>query len=70
MHFISSKTISGTCYGLKAASHFNTDVVSYEQLAADVPNMEKLATVACAEVAGCFEQVKSAIQVRLVTDTN
>lgn len=51
-----------TCYGINAASHYNTDVVSYRQLALDVPNMEALGNLACSDAQKCYRQVKSAIK--------
>jgi len=51
-----------TCYGIKAASHYDSDVVSYGQLASDVSNMEEIGNLACSDAPKCFRQVKSAIQ--------
>ncbi|XP_063694169.1 uncharacterized protein LOC134825902 [Bolinopsis microptera] len=51
-----------TCYGLNAASHYDSDVVSYKQLAVDVPNMEKLGNLACEQARGCFLQVSAAME--------
>ncbi|XP_063694168.1 uncharacterized protein LOC134825901 [Bolinopsis microptera] len=51
-----------TCYGLKAASHYDSDVVNYGQLASDVSNMEKLGNLACAQARGCFLQVSAAME--------
>ena len=67
LYIIYNHNISATCYGINAASHYNTDVVSYRQLALDVPNMEALGNLACSDAQKCYRQVKSAIKVRLVT---
>ena len=56
--------ISATCYGLKAASHYDRDVINYGHLAKDVKNIESLGNQACAEAPACFRQVKAAMEVR------
>ena len=67
MKIIYNHNISATCYGLQAASHYDSEVVNYGQLASDVSNMEKLGNLACAQAKGCFNQVSAAMEVTLNT---
>ncbi|KAL5263900.1 hypothetical protein ACHWQZ_G005097 [Mnemiopsis leidyi] len=59
-----------TCYSIKAAKLYDVPVVSYALLMSDVPNMEKLGNLACKKTKGCFENIKSAIEVCLENNAN
>ena len=59
-----SFNISATCYGIKAEDRYSVDVVNYGLLAGDVKNIKALGNLACTDVAGCFGQVRDAIQVK------
>merc|ERR1712003_152425 len=59
-----------TCYGLKAASHYDRDVINYGHLAKDVKNIESLGNQACAEAPACFRQVKAAMEDCLANNAN
>ena len=63
-----SYNVSVTCYGLKAAKRYGVDVVNYGILAGDVKNMKHLGNLACSNIASCFGQIQSAIQVKLYFD--
>lgn len=59
-----------TCYGLKAASHYDRDVVNYGHIAKDVKNIESLGNQACNEAPACFQQVKAAMEDCLANNAN
>merc|ERR1712003_392288 len=59
-----------TCYGLKAASHYDRDIINYGHLAKDVKNIESLGNQACAEAPACFRQVKAAMEDCLANKDN
>ena len=58
--------IPATCYGIKAASYYDVDVVSYGLLADDVKNIESLGNQACREAEACYDQVTAAMQVDFI----
>jgi len=51
-----------TCYGIRAATRYDVDTVTYELLEGDVRNIEKLGNLACNQAERCFEQVRTAMQ--------
>merc|ERR1739848_52332 len=59
-----------TCYGIKAASTYDVDTVDYGLLAGDVRNIEALGNLASTDVAGCFGQVRDAIQTCMSENAN
>jgi len=59
-----------TCYGINAATHYGSGVVDYGTLAADVPNLEHLGNLACAEAEACYDQVKVAIDNCIASNAN
>ena len=61
-----SYIVSATCYGLNAEKRYRVDVVDYSILADDVENIKYLGNLACshAGLAGCFEKIRRAIQVK------
>jgi len=59
-----------TCYGLKAASHYDRDVINYGHIAKDVKNIESLGNQACAEAPACFQQVKAAMEDCMARNAN